>query len=60
MRFRDIYDDMPDGIAQRRYNQTRLAELEQDGDERRARIALVVSQAELSRMVVQPVSPHSL
>ncbi len=39
MRLRDIYDDMPDGAAQRERNKRRLAELEREGDARRARIA---------------------
>ena len=56
---RDIYDDMPDGAAQRRRNQQRLAELERDGASRRARIAQVVDLAELSATVIGPVSGHS-
>lgn len=59
MRFRDIYDDMPDGDAQRRHNQKRLAELEQEGIVRRARIATVLAQAELDRLIVAPLSPHA-
>jgi hypothetical protein len=55
---RDIYDDMPDGAAQRRHNQQRLAELEHNGASRRARIAQVVDTAELSAAVVGPVSGH--
>jgi hypothetical protein len=45
---RDVYDLMaPDvGPVQRRHNQERLALLEADGDDRRARIALVVEAAE--------------
>jgi hypothetical protein len=42
MQLRDIYDDMPDGTAQRRHNQERLAELESDGTARRQRISVVV------------------
>jgi hypothetical protein len=59
MRFRDIYDDMPDGDAQRRHNQKRLAELEQEGIVRRARIATVLAQAELDRLIVAPLSAHA-
>jgi hypothetical protein len=45
---RDVYDLMPPdvGPGQRRHNQERLALLEVDGDERRARIALAVKAAE--------------
>jgi hypothetical protein len=55
---RDIYDDMPDGAAQRGHNQQRLAELERDGASRRSRIAQVVDLAELSAAVIGPVSGH--
>jgi hypothetical protein len=55
---RDIYDDMPDGVAQRRYNQQRLAELERDGASRRVRIAQVVDVAELASAVIRTVSSH--
>lgn len=60
MRRRDIYDDIHDGAAQRRYNERRLAELEAEGDARRARIAAVVAQADLSRMIVAPSCDHLL
>ncbi len=60
MRFHDIYDDMPDGHEQRRHNERRIAELEQEGQVRRDRIALVVADAELSRAVVAPAGRHSL
>jgi hypothetical protein len=45
---RDVYDLMPPevGPVQRRHNHERLALLELEGDERRARIALVVKTAE--------------
>jgi hypothetical protein len=58
MRFRDIYDDMPDGDAQRRHNQKRLAELEQESAARRARIASVLAPAELDRLIFAPLSAH--
>jgi hypothetical protein len=60
VRIRDIYDDIPDGAAQRSYNQRRLVELEQEGDTRRARISTVVAQAELSRRIVAPISDYTL
>lgn len=60
MRPRDIYDDMPDGAAQRALNRQRLAELEREGASRRARIAEIVADAELAGRVVSPVSPHTL
>jgi hypothetical protein len=60
MRPRDIYDDMPDGVAQRERNKRRLAELEREGAPRRARIAQVVDYAELLGRVVLPVCRHTL
>jgi hypothetical protein len=60
MRTRDIYDDMPDGAAQRERNKLRLTELESDGASRRARIAKAVASAELAGQVVQPVCSHVL
>jgi hypothetical protein len=41
---KDIYDLMPPNIgpAQRRHNQERLARLEAEGEQRRARLALVL------------------
>jgi hypothetical protein len=60
MRYRDIYDDMPDGAALRRHNQKRLAELEREGAARRARIERVLSQAKLDRLIVQPLCLHTL
>ena len=60
MRPRDIYDDMPDGAAQRAHNRLRLAELERDALARRARIAKVVALADMSRRAVQAPVPHSL
>jgi hypothetical protein len=42
MQVRDIYDQMPDGDAQRANNKRRLAELERDGAARRECIAGVV------------------
>ena len=57
---RDIYDDMPDGDAQRERNRQRLAELDREGASRRARLADVVAYAELAGRVVSPVSPHVL
>jgi transcriptional regulator of nitric oxide reductase len=56
---RDIYDDMPDGVAQRDRNKQRLAELEADGASRRARIAEVVAYAELAGPTVLPACPHT-
>ena len=55
---RDIYDDIPDGAAQRRYNTQRLDELERDGAARRARIAQVIALEELWHEVVQAHSTH--
>jgi hypothetical protein len=60
LRPRDIYDDMPDGAAQRDRNRQRLAELEADGASRRARIAEVVAYAELAGQIVLPVCRHTL
>ncbi len=60
MRLKDIYDSIPDGAAQRRRNKQRLAELERDGERRRARIAQVVSYADLSGRLVMPTCPHTL
>ncbi|MGI8715454.1 MAG: hypothetical protein ACR2NR_20185 [Solirubrobacteraceae bacterium] len=60
MRQRDIYDDMPDGPAQRHHNQQRLAELERDGAARRARLAEVVGVAELYAKIVAPGFHHTL
>jgi hypothetical protein len=60
MRFKDIYDDMPDGTDQRRHNQTRLAELEIESEARRARIAMLIAEAQLSRLNIQPPVRHSL
>jgi hypothetical protein len=60
MRPRDIYDDMPDGPAQRDRNRRRLAELEHAGASRRARIAAAVAQAELTGRIALPVCPHTL
>jgi hypothetical protein len=57
---KDIYDDMPDGLAQRLRNKRRLAELERDGATRRARISEVVSYSDLSGRVVLPTCPHLL
>ncbi|HET8979757.1 MAG TPA: hypothetical protein VFN87_16475 [Solirubrobacteraceae bacterium] len=57
---RDIYDDMPDGTAQRQHNTQRLAELERDGAARRARIAQVIALEELWHEVVQAHSTHLL
>ena len=56
----DIYDDMPDGEAQRRHNKRRLAQLERDGDPRRARIAAVWALADQYGEIIQAGSPHSL
>jgi hypothetical protein len=55
---RDIYDDMPDGAAQREFNKLRLAELERDGAARRARIAQVIALEELWHEVVQAHSTY--
>ncbi len=60
MRPRDIYDEMPDGAAQRDRNRQRLAELEAQGASRRARIAEVVGHAELAGQIVLPVCSHTL
>jgi hypothetical protein len=60
MRPRDIYDEMPDGAAQRQYNKRRLIELEQDGAARRARIAAAMALADLCRQVIQAPIPHVL
>jgi hypothetical protein len=60
MRRQDIYDDMPDGAAQRDRNKQRLAELERAGASRRARLAEVVAYAELAGQVVLPMCPHTL
>jgi hypothetical protein len=60
MRPRDIYDDMPDGAAQRDRNKQRLAELEGEGAARRARLAEVVAGAELAGQVVLPACSHTL
>ncbi|HEX4009902.1 MAG TPA: hypothetical protein VHX62_07830 [Solirubrobacteraceae bacterium] len=59
MRPRDIYDDMPDGEAQRAHNKRRLAELERDGAARRARIAQVLALADLCGQAVQPPLRHA-
>jgi hypothetical protein len=60
MRPRDIYDDMPDGAAQRDRNKQRLAELEREGASRLARLAEVVADADLAGRVVLPMCPHTL
>jgi hypothetical protein len=60
MRRPDIYDDMPDGAAQRERNKQRLAELEREGASRHARLAEVVAYAELAGRVVLPMCPHTL
>ena len=60
MRRRDIYDDMPDGAAQRDRNKQRLTELEREGASRRARLAEVVAYADLAGQVVLPMCPHTL
>jgi hypothetical protein len=60
MRRRDIYDDMPDGAAQRDRNKQRLAELEREGASRHARLAEVVAYAELAGRVVLPMCPRTL
>ena len=57
---RDIYDDMPDGAAQRQSNKKRLAELERDGVARRARLAQVIALEELWHEVVQAHTKHVL
>jgi hypothetical protein len=59
MRRKDIYDDMPDGEAQRAHNQRRLAELERDGAARRARIAELLTLADLRGQAVQPPMRHA-
>ena len=48
MQATDIYDQMPDGEAQRANNKRRLAELERDGAERRRRIAAAFEAAQLA------------
>jgi hypothetical protein len=48
MQVTDIYDQMPDGDAQRANNKRRLAELERDGAERRRRIAAVLDAAQIA------------
>lgn len=60
MRSRDIYDDMPDGAAQRDRNKQSVAELEGEGAARRARLAEVVAYAELAGQVVLPICSHVL
>jgi uncharacterized protein (DUF2384 family) len=60
MRRKDIYDNMPDGAAQRRRNKRRLAELERDAAARRARIAEVLALADLCGRAIQPPVPHTL
>jgi len=60
MRPQDMYDDMPDGAAQRQLNKQRLAELEREGSSRRARIARVVAHADLCSKIVLPACPHIL
>jgi hypothetical protein len=60
MRLKDIYDSMPDGAAQRRRNKQRLDELKREGALRRARIAQVVSYADLSGRLVMATCPHTL
>ena len=60
MRRPDIYDDMPDGDAQRDRNRRRLAELERDTAKRHARLAEVVALAELCSRIVQPPVRHVL
>jgi hypothetical protein len=57
---KDIYDDMPDGAAQRERNRQRLAELERDAANRRARIAEVITYADLVGRVILPPCPHTL
>jgi hypothetical protein len=57
---RDIYDDMPDGAAQRKHNKKRLADLERDGAARRARLAQVIALEELWHEVVQAHTKHVL
>jgi hypothetical protein len=54
----DIYDDMPDGTAQRQPNKQRPADPERDGAARRARIAQVIALEELWHEVVQAHSLH--
>lgn len=60
MRPSDIYDDMPDGAAQRQHNKQRLAELERDGAARRARIADVLALTDLCSQAVPTSVPHWL
>jgi hypothetical protein len=45
---KDVYDLMPPDIgpSQRRHNKERLAHLEAEGEERRARLAIVLQAAE--------------
>jgi hypothetical protein len=57
---RDIYDNMPDGAAQRKNNKKRLAELERDGAARRARLAQVIALEELWHEVVAAHTKHVL
>jgi hypothetical protein len=57
---RDIYDEMPNGAAQRRNNKKRLAELEREGAARRARLAQVIALEELWHEVVQAHTKHVL
>ena len=57
---RDMYDDMPDGAAQRKNNKKRLAELERDGAARRARLAQVIALEELWHEVVAAHTKHVL
>lgn len=57
---RDVYDDMPDGAAQRKNNKKRLAELERDGAARRARLAQVIALEELWHEVVAAHTKHVL
>jgi hypothetical protein len=59
-RRKDIYDDMPDGAAQRRRNRQRLAELERQETLRRARIAEVINFDDLAGRMVLPACPHVL
>jgi hypothetical protein len=60
MRPRDIYDEMPDGAAQREYNKRRLTDLERDGVARRARISATLALADLCRQVIQAPILHAL
>jgi hypothetical protein len=57
---RDIYNDMPNGAAQRRNNKKRLAELEREGAARRARLAQVIALEDLWHEVVQAHTKHVL